>query len=205
MGVPHEHGPRQLPVDVREVRWPLKPYLREQLETFLEAVDRALVESTRVVVIGGSAAALHYGATRATHDIDTWNTVQESLAAAAQRAREVTGLNVPLQKSAIADPPVDFESRLERVLPHLRRLQVLVPEKHDLVLMKTVRGYEHDLDVIEEIHAQSPLSLETLLLRFKTEMGAAMADPARLRGNFLVLVERLFPESVDRVSSALRK
>jgi len=26
---------------------------------------------------------------------------------------------------------------------------VLVPEKHDLVLMKAMRGYEHDLQAIE--------------------------------------------------------
>ncbi len=113
-------------------------------------------------MIGGSAAALHYGVARATHDIDTWTTVQAALAAAAEKARVVTGLDVPLQKSGVADAPCEFESRLERVLPDLTRLKVLVPERHDLVLMKAVRCYEHDLDAIAEIHAHSPLTERSL-------------------------------------------
>ena len=140
----------------------MRTFLREQLERFLEAVDAALAEPVEVIVIGGTAAALHYGVTRATHDIDTWTNVRADLAAAAKKARTVTGLDVPLQKSGVADAPFDFESRLDRVLPKLRRLRVLVPERHDLVLMKAVRCYEHDLEAIAEIHSHSPLELDVL-------------------------------------------
>ena len=182
----------------------METFLREQLERFLEAVDSALAGPVEVVVIGGTAAALHYGVRRATHDIDTWTTVQADLAAAAERARSVTGLDVPILKSGVADAPYEFESRLERVLPDLRKLTVLVPEKHDLVLMKAVRCYEHDLEVIAEIHAHSPLSLDVLLLRFQEEM-TPIGDPARIRENFLVVVERLFPDSVEKVAKRLPK
>jgi hypothetical protein len=182
----------------------MKSFLREQLERFLEAVDAALPEPVAVIVIGGTAAALHYGVGRATHDIDTWTTVEATLASAADKARAATGLDVPLQKSAVADAPLEFESRLERVLPSLQRLKILVPEKHDLVLMKAVRCYEHDLDAIAEIHAHSPLDLEVLIQRFKDEM-TPIGDPARIRGNFLAVVERLFPDSVEAVARELRK
>lgn len=90
------------------------------------------------------------------------------------------------------------------MLPNLDRLRVFVPEKHDLVLMKTLRGYEHDLQAIAEIHAFSPLDLEILVGRWEQEMQAAIGDPARLRTNFLALVERLFPASVDKVAKAMR-
>lgn len=106
----------------------MKTFLREQLERFLEAIDAALAGPVEVV-IGGTAAAIHYGVRRATSDIDTWTTVPADLAAAAERARAVTGLDVPIVKSGVADPPYEFESRLERVLPDLRKLTVLVPEK----------------------------------------------------------------------------
>jgi hypothetical protein len=182
----------------------MKTFLRQQLERFLEAVDAALDEPVEIVVIGGSAAALHYGVARATHDIDTWTNVQAALADAAERARVLTGLDVPLQKSGVADAPSEFESRMERVLPSLARLKVLVPEKHDLVLMKAVRCYEHDLQAIAEIHAHSRLDLAVLVRRFKEEM-APIGDPARMRGNFLTVVERLFPDSVDAVESELGK
>ncbi len=161
----------------------MKSFLRDQLERFLLAVDAALSEPVVVVVIGGTAGALHYGVERATHDVDTWTTVQAALAAAAEKARAMTGLEVPLQKSAVADAPFEFESRLERVLPKLPRLRIFVPEKHDLVLMKAVRCYEHDLDAIAEIHAHSPLDLDVLVRRFKDEM-APIGDPARIRETF---------------------
>lgn len=182
----------------------MKTFLRQQLERFLEAVDAALDQPVDIVVIGGSAAALHYGVARATHDIDTWTNVEAGLAAAADRARVATGLDVPVQKSGVADAPVDFESRLERVLPKLTRLKVLVPERHDLVLMKAVRCYEHDLAAIAEIHAHSPLDLDVLVRRFKDEM-TPIGEPGRIRANFLVVVERLFPDSVESVERELRK
>jgi Nucleotidyltransferase of unknown function (DUF6036) len=182
----------------------MKSFHREQLERFLGAVDAALPEPVAVIVIGGTAAALHYGVGRATYDIDTWTTVGAALAAAAEKARAVTGLDVPLEKSGVANAPFEFESRLERVLPNLARLKVLVPERHDLVLMKAVRCYEHDLQTMAEIHAHSPLDLDVLVRRFKDEM-TPIGDPARIRGNFLAVVERLFPDSVEGVTRELRK
>jgi hypothetical protein len=182
----------------------MRTFLREQLKEFLEAIDAALDRPAEVVVIGGSAAALHYGVARATRDIDTWTNVAPALAAAADEARTATGLDVPLQKSGVADAPVDFESRLERVLPDLTRLKVLVPERHDLVLMKAVRCYEHDLATIAEIHAHSPLDADVLVRRFRDEM-TPIGEPGRIRDNFLVVIERLFPERVDSVARELRR
>jgi len=79
----------------------------------------------------------------------------------------------------------------------------MVPEKHDLVLMKVLRGDEHDLEAIEAIHQRSPLDLSTLVKRYREEMGATIIDPGRLRGQFLTMVERLFPDDVDRVEKRL--
>jgi hypothetical protein len=183
----------------------LRRYRRDEIEQFLTGVDAALSQPARVVVIGGSAAALHYGVTRATHDIDTWNAIRADLAAAIERAQQTTGLPIPMGTSGVAEPPYEFESRLERVLPGLARLEVYVPERHDLVLMKTMRADEHDIQAIVEIHANSPLDLETLVRRFKFEIDAAIGDPQRLRGNFLVVVERLFPDAVERVAHSLRE
>jgi hypothetical protein len=107
-----------------------------------------------------------------------------------------------VEKSSVADAPFEFEARLQRAMPHLRRLKVMVPEKHDLVLMKAMRGYEHDLQVIAEIHAHSPLDLDTLIRRYQEAM-TPIGDPARIRGNLLAVVERLFPESVEQAARRL--
>jgi len=166
-------------------------------------VDAALGRQVGVVIIGGAAAAVHYGIDLGTHDIDTWTSIQEELARAVEQARTGTGLPLPFAKSGVADGPYDFESRLERALPHLQRLVVQVPEKHDQALMKVIRGYEHDLDGIEAIHRRSPLELETLLKRYRDEMGAVVGAPRRLRGQLLALVDRLFPERVEAVARQL--
>jgi hypothetical protein len=180
----------------------MRTFLKDELERFLAAIDEAMAQPIETIVIGGTAGALHYGVTRATHDIDTWTTVQGDLAAAAERARVATGLEIPLTKSGVADAPLDFESRLERVLPRLHRLRVFVPEKHDLALMKAMRGYEHDLQAIAEMHAHSALDLDTLIRRFQDEM-TPVGDPDRVRGNILAVVERLFAEAVEDVARRL--
>jgi hypothetical protein len=183
----------------------MRVYTPRELRRFLAAVDGALEGPVEVVVIGGAAAALEYGVTSGTRDIDTWTRVRDDLAVAARRARQATGLAVPLAQSGVADGPHDFEARLERALPRLRRLKVMVPERHDLVLMKVLRGDENDLQAIEAIHQRSPLELSILLTRYREEMGAAIIDPRRLRGQFLTMVERLFPEDVDEAEKGLGK
>lgn len=57
------------------------------------------------------------------------------------------------------------------MLPHLERLRVWVPEKHDLALMKAMRAYEHALQAIVEIHAHSPLD------RTQAAQGSVVTEP----------------------------
>lgn len=181
----------------------MRRYGRSELERFLEEVARGLEQPAEVIVIGGAAAIVRYGVPGDTQDIDTWTVVAQDLALAVARAREATGLPMPFSKSGVADAPYDFESRLERALPHIARLQVWVPERHDLVLMKTVRCYERDLQAIEAMHRISPLDADLLLRRFEQEMGHVVGDPVRLRSNFLAMVERMFPERLEAVEARL--
>lgn len=181
----------------------MRSYLRADLARFLKAVDGALSRRVEVVVIGGAAAVIHYGVAGGTRDIDTWTAVGRKLLPALERARRKTGLAVPFQKSGVADGPSDFESRLQRTLPALDRLVIRVPERHDLALMKVIRGDEQDLETITAMHRRSPLDLDLLVGRYVQEMGAAVIDPTRLRSQFLVMIERLFPGAADAVGRRL--
>ena len=181
----------------------MKTYLAEQLVLFLEAIDAALDEPTRLIVIGGTAAALHYGVKFPTRDIDTWNAISAGLATAVENAVRKTGLDVPVARSGVADAPEGMEERLEPVLTHLGRLKVFVPERHDLALMKMLRANQHDLDVIAEMHGHSPLHLDVLVQRYEDEMDP-VGDPRTIRGNFLALIEVLFPDRIDSVIKGLR-
>ena len=58
---------------------------------------------------------------------------------------------------------------------------------------KTVRGYAHDFDAIEEMHKSRRFSLKKLVARFETELdGIANTDKRKLRLNVAVLIARLF-------------
>lgn len=72
-----------------------------------------------------------------------------------------------------------------------------------LVLSKTVRCYEHDLQQILEIHQSVGLSFDLLVERIESEMTNVIGDPVRIRSNFLIMIETVFGE-LPRASSEKR-
>jgi hypothetical protein len=183
----------------------MRYYVRAEIERFLRAVDVALKRPATIVVTGGGAAALKYRIDDPTTDIDTFSALGADLRRAIAVARRATGLAMPFEQSGVADGPHGFEDRLLGAMPRLGRLRVLVPERHDLALMKTVRGDQADFAKLQAIHARQPFDLALLLQRYEEEMGHVVIDPLRLRGNFLALVESLFPEAVPLVEKALER
>lgn len=181
----------------------MRSYVRAEIERFLRAVDKALKRRATIIVIGGGAVVVKYRVDLPTTDIDTFNAIGHELRRAIDLAREATGLPMPFEQSGVADGPYGFEDRLVRAMPSLRRLILLVPERHDLALMKTVRGDLADFEKLRAVHQKTPFDLSVLLQRYEEEMGHVVIDPRRLRGNFLGLVEELFPEAAILVRKAL--
>jgi len=163
-----------------------------QLTQFFVAVDKHLTTSAKIVIIGGSAAAFH-GATSMTNDVDTFEQTGADLENAIERAREETGLSIPISPAGVAQIPYNSEDRFDKCLPQLKKLEVFILERHDLALSKTLRGHEHDEQQIKEIHQANPLDFDILVPRFKDEMlPICVGDPARIRAQFLDLIEQLF-------------
>jgi len=183
----------------------MRRFKASEIRKFLAVLDRELDEAAEIVMIGGAAASLAYQVERATRDIDLWSGMSEGVQTALLRAREKIKTSIPLEVAGVADAPYEFETRLRELdLPGLKHLRILVPEKHDLVLIKTVRAYEHDIETAEEIHRKHVLDLEILCTRFLDEMGHVTGDPKRLKLNFLAVVERLFgPERAKDVAARL--
>jgi len=181
----------------------MRKFHRTELTRFLGCLDTHLSQPTELIMIGGAAASLAYGIDRTTTDIDITETTS-GFEEALRLARQETGLNVPFQQVGIWDGPYCFEDRLEVVDLKLRKLRVLVPEKHDLALMKVVRGQENDRDAIRQIAGKMGLDEKTLVDRFTREMTHVIGNPAHLRDNFLVVIEMLYGEAAaDRVEAAL--
>ncbi len=169
---------------------------RAQLIAFIRAVDRNLASKVSIVIVGGAAACVGHDSDVMTADIDVFELRSGSaavLARAADVARAQTGLAVSVGAAAVAELPENYESRLKPVRGlKLRKLTVMVPDKYDLALSKTLRGYPHDIDAIEGIDRRHRLSVKTLVGRFEAEpMNTAVADRRKIALNVAMVVARL--------------
>lgn len=171
----------------------MRKYSKAELLAFLRKLDQRLKEPASFTVIGGAAAVLAYGAKKPTGDIDTWGSVPGSVEKAALEILNQGEEFVPIGSAGVADLPYEAEDRFRPARLGLEKLEVLVPDRYDLALSKTVRGYAHDFDAIEEMHESRRFSLKKLVERFENELdGIANTDKRKLRLNVAVLIARLF-------------
>ena len=172
----------------------IRRYTRSDIERLLAAIDQRLTKPASLIIIGGAAAVLAYHASRTTVDIDTACSIQD-LEKAYKKAKEETKLYIPLGPAGVFDPPYNYEDRLQK-LPALmlRQLAIFVPELHDLILMKTMRGDERDLEAILELGKKNEVSGKILMTRFKLEMTQAIGRPEDIRLKFLATYATLFGE-----------
>lgn len=176
----------------------MKKYSSEEIELFLLSIDSFLEKNVSIIIIGGTAAALAYKVTEVTQDIDTWNSI-EGLKQAYERAKEQTALEIPLGQVSVSDAPSNFEDRLTIYKPELfKKLQVIIPEVIDLILMKTLRAYAHDLDAIEQMVKNQKVKSEDLIARYKDEMDAVVGDKRKHDVSFLGMLERCYGEKIAK-------
>ncbi len=186
----------------------LRAFTAEEIRSFFEALGQSFDRPATLVIVGGAGAILQHGATRPTVDIDTYSVPSPpGFEAAVQRARDKTELIIPIEYPAVAQTPWNYEDRLESVTGlNAGNLSILVPERHDLALMKVMRSYRKDLDVIHQMHDARPFDLDTFVTRFTDEMTHVVADQRILRQKFLLCVEELFGErSVEPTREAIER
>jgi hypothetical protein len=184
----------------------LRKVRASEFEAFLRLIDEELSQDATIIIVGGAAIGLAYAPDHSTTDIDVMPTRNASLWKAVERAHARSTVSVPFQSVGVVQPPYEYEDRLRQLPIHgLKHLRILVPEPHDLALMKVARGEAHDLAGIEDIHRLSPLSLETLIARYEESRVQFIGNSADLRLGFLALVARLFGErEAERVDEELR-
>jgi hypothetical protein len=170
----------------------MQTYRQKEIFTLLRAIDEKLDFEFKMIIIGGSSAALAYQYEEGTKDIDTANRIDD-IKSAYEEAKKETGLQIPLEKAGVEDGPWHYESRLILISPEtFQRLTIYVPEKHDLALMKTVRGDAQDFQAILDIHHKVTLEKKILMDRFIHEMTHTLGEKRRIKLHFLALIESLF-------------
>jgi hypothetical protein len=189
----------------------LPTFSANDVRTFLAAVDRYLNQDTTIKILGGSAMLLAYEVTVTTSDIDTFESNLLQLENARKLATQETGLDIPISPAGgnVGDWPENSEDRLVPVMPELKHLKVFALEAHDLALSKAVRGWEKDLSMIDALHANHSLDLETLYHRYTEEM-SPIGNEASIDMSFLAMIDRLFGtgtaiETKDRLEERRKK
>src|SRR5262245_21595565 len=119
---------------------------RKEIVRFLRALDSALKGNVELFVVGGLAAILQYDAAVKTGDMDVYAFVsgqKTDLQRAATVAADATGIDFQINSAPITQLPWNYEDRIKHVRGlRLKKLDLVVPDKYDLVLSKTLRGYE---------------------------------------------------------------
>lgn len=174
-----------------------RSYRPQDVREFLRLLDRELRRPVTITVIGGAAIGLTCDNRHATTDIDLTPIGDEEFWRAVERARKRMPEPVPVQSAGIYAAPYEYESRRTPLpLDGVRHLRVLVPEVHDLALMKVARGLTHDLEAVQGIHRVHPLDLETLIERYYDTLTQVMGPVENFTLSFLSLVDRLFGAAV---------
>jgi hypothetical protein len=172
----------------------MKRFVRDEIRAFLKAVDKHAPQGITLVIIGGAAATLSFGAEGGTIDIDTATNVG-ALDTACEAAKKETGLAIPFGRASYFDAPYEYKSRLQRVvLRDIRKLKVLVPEKHDWALMKIVRFEDKDVKHLKSAAESVGFDKKILEERFLSEM-THVKPRARLIIHFLAMLEELYGEA----------
>jgi hypothetical protein len=173
-----------------------------QLETFLRELDAEVASAgerqspPELLIIGGAAASLAYGFTRATLDIDLYYGLDDDLRSAIARVVARLGLAIPVGHAAIADAPYSFEERLRNLeIDGVEHLRLRVPAPQDLIVMKLLRGAEHDLDAAVAIASNGGVTV-AVLLEAMLESSHAVGSAEARRFSFLADIARIYGDDV---------
>lgn len=177
----------------------MRKFTAKELEQFLLAIDSLLTKDVEVIIIGGTAAALAYKVSMATQDIDTWNSIK-GLESAYKKAKVQTQLDIPMGRVSVGDAPYNFEDRLVHFKPKkFKKLKVLIPDVVDLILMKTLRGYEHDLNAIAFMVKNKKVKSGILIGRYLKELSSTIGEKRKLDMNFIAMIEKCYGANQGKI------
>ena len=176
-----------------------------EIRAFLVALDKNVSEPVTVELIGSAAAMLAFGMDKDSKDVDLTKISTDSFAQAWTKTQQETGLEIPAEIVGIYDAPYYYESRREILeTPELRRIHILVPERHDWALMKVMRLSDKDMEHVVDVAHRYGFDADIFLERFQKEMTHVMGDKGNLKWMFLSLMGTLFgPEVRARMRASI--
>lgn len=176
---------------------------QEILWDFLRRLDRKLRRPIKGYLIGGGGLVLAFGIPRFTADLDFLRTEEtEELGKILEANREEFKdlvFQIQLLPPDWFPLPEDYETKAARLPGRgLKRLQIWVLEKEDLILAKLARGSSKDFEDIRWLAGNFPIEAEGLLERYRRGRKNLGAGLPRVDRAFLYLMRDLFGKDLKQ-------
>ncbi len=159
--------------------------IAEPWRSFLNELDRIATSTVRLDCIGGFVVTMLYGLNRPTADVDVLEIAPLSAADAFSRIAMQGGplfkkYGVYLDRVTVAQPPYEYESRLQKMFPGaFQNLHLMALDPYDLALTKLERNIERDRSDIRYLARAIPFDLELLRDRYHQELRPYLGNPKR--------------------------
>ena len=153
--------------------------------SFLAELDNIAKLTVRLDCIGGFVVTMLYGLNRPTCDVDVLEIAPRSVADAFVEVAMLGGslyrkYRIYLDRVTVAQPPYEYESRLQEMFPAaFRRLRLMALDPYDLALTKLEPNIERDRDDIRYLARTIPFDLNLLRERYVTELRPYLGNPKR--------------------------
>jgi uncharacterized nucleotidyltransferase DUF6036 len=160
--------------------------IQEPWRSFLRDLDQIAKGPVAFHCIGGFVVTNFYGFSRETRDIDVLTAhSSHDTNELFECSREGSELHkkhkVYLDRVTVIEAyPEDYEDRLvEMYAGEFNNIRLLVPEAHDLALMKLQRNNEKDREDVKYLARTGHLTPDILKERYEKEMRSYIALPER--------------------------
>lgn len=157
----------------------------EPWRSFLDELDQMATTAVRLDCMGGFVVSMLYGMSRATADVDVMEIAPREAAEAFFRVAMLGGplyqkYGVYLDRVTVAQPPYEYESRLQEMFPGaFRYLRLMALDPYDLALTKLERNIERDRSDVQYLARTIPFDLELLRDRYRQELRPYLGNPER--------------------------
>jgi hypothetical protein len=153
--------------------------------SFLKKLDELATTTVSLHCIGGFVVTMLYGLSRTTGDLDVLEVCPKSAGNAFAKVAMQGGelhkkYKVYLDQVGVAQPPYDYESRLQEMFfGAFRNFRLMALDPYDLALTKLERNIERDRSDVRYLARTTPFDLEILRERYTTELRPYLGHPAR--------------------------
>jgi len=186
---------------------PRHDHLPEPWLSFLQELDALVTVTVRMDCIGGFVVSVLYGLNRATADVDVLEIAPSSAADAFSKVAMLGGplfqkYGVYLDRVNVAQPPYEYESRIQEMFPGtFRHLRLMALDPYDLALTKLERNIERDRNDVRHLARTVPFDLDLLRERYQTEQRPYLGNPEREDLTLKLWIEAIAEDRANSKSS----